>query len=169
MIDIARTPPVVRAALVALPSYALGCVVGAYYVVLLRRGVDVRATGSGNAGARNVLRSGDTAGAALTFAWDAAKAALAVWASARLTGNTQLAGVALLFVVAGHIWPAQLGFRGGRGVAPAIGGTIAMSMLGRSAPMIAAALLTWTIVALAHHPIFNRHRDALRRGASRGD
>lgn len=159
-----------RGLLVAALSYSVGCVVGAYYLVLLRTGVDVRTTGSGNAGARNAMRSGDTVGGALTFLWDVAKGGFVVWAAARMTTDATAPGIAFLFVVIGHIWPAQLGFRGGRGVAPAIGCTIALAIAARTAPALAAGAIAWALVAFAHQPGFDRHRNALRRATpTRGD
>ncbi len=107
--------------LAAGAAYLLGCLVGAYYVVRFRAGHDVRSTGSGNAGARNVLRSGDRASAALTLVWDVLKGAVAVWL-ARLIAPSDLAvGLAFMFAVIGHIWPAQLQFHGGKGAATALG------------------------------------------------
>jgi glycerol-3-phosphate acyltransferase PlsY len=47
-----------------------------------------------------------------------------VWLTLKLTGNYRLALLALLAVVAGHIWPAQLGFRGGKGVSTSLMGVL---------------------------------------------
>jgi glycerol-3-phosphate acyltransferase PlsY len=135
-------------------------VVGAYYIVRLRSGADIRASGSGNAGARNVMRSGDRTAAILTFVWDLAKGALAVALAAAIDRSDWSAGVAFLFIVLGHIWPAQLGFRGGKGVATAIGGTVMLAVVQRSWPSVAAAAAVWVIVFIAHRPAFERHRQA---------
>jgi glycerol-3-phosphate acyltransferase PlsY len=150
-----------RAGLVVLSSYGVGCIVGAYYIVRFRTGRDVRLSGSGNAGARNVFRSGDTVSAILTFLWDAAKGMLVVWVADRLLATDWAGGAAFLGVLAGHIWPAQLGFRGGKGVVTAIGCTLALALIGRSWPNILAATIAWTIVAIAHRPVFDRHRRSL--------
>lgn len=121
-----HNPSVLQTFLAAAAAYALGCLVGGYYVVRIRTGRDVRSTGSGNAGARNVLRSGDRVGAMLTLAWDILKGALAVW-MARWIAQTELAaGTAFIAAVAGHIWPAQLRFRGGKGAATALGCMLAV-------------------------------------------
>lgn len=146
--------------LAGLTAYALGCIVAAYYVVRLRSGKDVRESGSGNAGARNVYRGGDHAGAALTLAWDVAKGALAIVAARAIAPDDLTLAIAFVAVIVGHIWPAQLRFHGGKGVAPAIGGALLLL------PRLAGASLTlWTgmaagcaLVVMAHHPAF------LRRG-----
>jgi glycerol-3-phosphate acyltransferase PlsY len=111
----------VKVLLVALASYLIGCIVGAYYVVRLRTGADVRLSGSGNAGARNVLRSVDRASAAATLVWDVAKGSLAVLLAQQVLPQDWAGGVAFVFVVGGHVWPAQLSFIGGKGAATALG------------------------------------------------
>ena len=143
--------------LVIAGAYALGCIVGAYYIVRLRSGVDIRATGSGTAGARNVMRSGDRIAAVLSFSWDAAKGAVAAYLAQRGLPQPWAGGVALIFAVIGHVWPAQLGFRGGKGVATAIGGTLTLAAVGQSWPNFAAAVAAWTVVAIAHRPRRSRH------------
>jgi glycerol-3-phosphate acyltransferase PlsY len=108
-------------ALLVLASYLLGCFTAAYYLVRLRTGQDIRALGSGTVGARNAGRTLGRAGFIATFALDVAKGALAVGAALVLgvaPWAVMLAGIA---VVAGHIWPAQLGFHGGKGLATALG------------------------------------------------
>lgn len=115
-----------RILLAAAAAYALGCLVGAYYVVRLRAGHDVRATGSGNAGARNVLRSGDKMSAALTLLWDILKGVLAVWLARAITSGDAAVGIAFVAAVVGHVWPAQLRFHGGKGAATALGCMLAI-------------------------------------------
>src|SRR5438105_6969596 len=150
-----------RVLLILAGSYALGCIVGAYYMVRLRTGIDVRTTGSGNAGARNVFRSGDRASAIATFTWDFAKGALAVWGAHLLVPQEWAGGLALLCVIIGHIWPAQLGFRGGKGVATAIGGMLVFIPLFDASwlPFVFVAL-AGIIVTVAHQPAFARHRQS---------
>ena len=81
---------------------------------------DIRAIGSGNIGATNVLRTGNKTVAALTLLADALKGTVPVllmsWAYGPLAGV--LAGLAAFF---GHLFPVWLGFRGGKGVATSIG------------------------------------------------
>jgi acyl phosphate:glycerol-3-phosphate acyltransferase len=153
-----------QAILIIAGSYALGCIVGAYYIVRLRTGADVRTTGSGNAGARNVMRSGDRTSAVATFVWDLAKGSLAVWAAHVLAPQEWAAGLALLFVIVGHIWPVQLGFWGGKGVATLIGGMFVMLPLfvaGEVWPNIIFATIACALVVIAHQPAFERHRQML--------
>lgn len=145
--------------LAALAAYALGCLVGAYYVVRLRAGHDVRETGSGNAGARNVLRSGDRFSAVLTLLWDVAKGALAVWLARSIARADVAVSLAIVAVVAGHIWPAQLQFRGGKGVATTIGTALAVLPLvvsQRSWVLVAGVAVASAIVIVMHHPTMHR-------------
>ncbi len=102
-------------------AYALGCVSTGYYLVRLRSGADVRRMGSGNIGARNVGRVLGKKALAITLAGDTAKGAIPV-AAVRLLDMEPWAVVAVvLAVVAGHLWPAQLQFRGGKGLATMMG------------------------------------------------
>jgi glycerol-3-phosphate acyltransferase PlsY len=122
-------------------SYLLGCFLAAYYVTKWRRGVDIRASGSGNAGARNMARVYGPADALLTLVLDAAKGAIAVFAGLVLVGSEWAAALALLAAIIGHIWPIQLSFRGGKGVATGLGGMLALS------PLACLALIGVGIVA----------------------
>jgi glycerol-3-phosphate acyltransferase PlsY len=84
---------------------------------------DLRAIGSGNIGATNVLRTGRKDLAAATLVLDALKATAAVIAASLLFGApTELAGAAGAFF--GHLYPVWLRFRGGKGVATFLGGSI---------------------------------------------
>src|SRR4051794_37968242 len=108
------TIPVSHAFFIALGSYGLGCVSTGYYLVRMRSGCDVRERHSGNTGARNVGRVLGMGGFLVTLLGDIAKGACAVGLVWRFTGETRLAAVAMVAVVAGHVWPCQLGFRGGK-------------------------------------------------------
>jgi glycerol-3-phosphate acyltransferase PlsY len=81
---------------------------------------DLRAIGSGNIGATNVLRTGNKGAAAATLVLDAAKGAVAVFAARALAGEGA-AMVAALGAFLGHLFPVWLGFRGGKGVATGLG------------------------------------------------
>ena len=107
--------------LLVIASYVLGCFTAAYYLVRLRTGQDIRTMGSGTVGARNAGRTLGRAGFAATFAIDVAKGALAVGVAQALGVASWVAMLAAISVVAGHIWPAQLKFHGGKGLATALG------------------------------------------------
>jgi len=104
-----------------LGAYLLGCLATGYYLVRARTGRDIRDIGSGSTGARNVGRVLGKSGFGLTVLGDFSKGALAVWSAQAWTHNQQLAALTMLAVVAGHIWPATLRFRGGKGVATSLG------------------------------------------------
>lgn len=105
----------------ALGAYLLGCFNTGFYLVRLKQKIDIRSLGSGNAGARNVGRVLGWPGFVLTLIGDAGKGALAVWATRHFCAVDALLAIAVLAVVAGHIWPAQLKFHGGKGMATAMG------------------------------------------------
>mgnify|MGYP001329822180 CR=1 FL=1 len=102
-------------------AYVLGCLATGYYLVRSWTGKDVRDVDSGSVGARNVSRMLGKTGFFLTLLGDFGKGALAVWASRHFTGNDLIAGMAMLAVVSGHIWPVQLRFHGGKGAATSLG------------------------------------------------
>ena len=120
----------------AIVGYLLGSI--PFGLLLTRAGGlgDIRRIGSGNIGATNVLRTGNKTLAALTLLLDFAKGLAAV-----LIGGLWGPGAALVaagMVVLGHMFPVWLGFRGGKGVATALGVLIAL------APWVAlAAGLVW--------------------------
>jgi glycerol-3-phosphate acyltransferase PlsY len=109
---------------------------------------DPRTYGSGNPGATNVLRSGKKAAAVLTLLGDAAKGWLAVFLAIRFAPHDDqgLLTVALvaLAVFLGHVFPVFLKFKGGKGVATALGVLLALSVW-----MGLAVLATWLVVAVA--------------------
>jgi len=79
---------------------------------------------------------------AITFALDVLKGLAAVLVARWLVPGPWAAPSAWLLVVVGHIWPAQLGFKGGRGISPAVGGLLAISPL-LTALLVAPLLLGW--------------------------
>ena len=104
----------------------LGYVLGSIpFGLLLTRAAgvgDVRAIGSGNIGATNVLRTGRKGLAAATLVLDAAKGAAAVLAATWLwPDQPQFPGIAAIGAFLGHLYPVWLRFRGGKGVATLIG------------------------------------------------
>jgi acyl phosphate:glycerol-3-phosphate acyltransferase len=104
-----------------LAAYLLGCLTAGYYLVWFRTDDDVRLTGSGSAGATNVGRVLGRPGFVVTFLWDFTKGALAVGLASYGQASPVAVTLTLPAVVAGHIWPVQLGFRGGKGIAPCLG------------------------------------------------
>jgi len=104
-----------------LGAYALGCLSTGYYLVRSRTGRDIREFESGSSGARNVSRVLGKTGFAVTFLGDFLKGALAVWAVRHFSSSNSLAAIAMLCVVAGHIWPVTLHFQGGKGAATSLG------------------------------------------------
>ncbi|MGE5321340.1 MAG: glycerol-3-phosphate 1-O-acyltransferase PlsY [Actinomycetota bacterium] len=106
-------------------GYLLGSIPFGYLLVKLFRGEDVRSTGSGNIGATNVARTGSKRLAMATLALDALKGAVAVLAARALTpaGTSPLPfmSIAALAAVLGHLFPVWLKFKGGKGVATALG------------------------------------------------
>lgn len=128
-------------------AYLLGSV---SFAVLMSKAFgldDPRTYGSGNPGATNVLRSGKKAAAALTLLGDAAKGWVAVVLAQRFAPQDEnfmmLVAAVALAVFLGHVFPVFLRFKGGKGVATALGVLLALSgWLGL------ATLATWLAVAL---------------------
>lgn len=141
-----------RVALVVVASYLLGGLCAGYYLVRLTRGRDVRAAGSGSAGARNVGRVMGAWGFAMTLTLDSLKGFAAVVGAAWLGLSAWGVALALLAVVAGHIWPLQLAGRGGKGIATALGGLIAWLLAARFslAAGLAVGILLPAMVLYAH-------------------
>jgi glycerol-3-phosphate acyltransferase PlsY len=102
---------------------------------------DIRGIGSGNIGATNVLRTGRKGLAAVTLLLDGLKGAAAVLIVQAIAGY-ELALLAGLAAVLGHLFPVWLKFKGGKGVATGLGVLIAASW-----PVGAAACAVWVIVA----------------------
>jgi glycerol-3-phosphate acyltransferase PlsY len=125
-----------------LLGYLLGSLPFAILVSKAFGLADPRSFGSKNPGATNVLRSGNKAAAALTLLGDAAKGWLAM-TLARLLGADAF-GVAFAGIAAflGHIFPVFLGFRGGKGVATALG-----VLAGFSGWLALICMATWAVVA----------------------
>lgn len=119
-----RTTDWSEVSLTAFGGYLLGCFTTGYYLVRTLRDLDIRTEGSGSVGARNVARVLGPVGFLVTTLGDALKGVLAVWVARRFFHDDRLAQLALLAVVAGHVWPVQLRFRGGKGVATSLGALV---------------------------------------------
>ena len=128
--------------LTAVLAYLLGSVP---FGVLVTRAVglgDLRAIGSGNIGATNVLRTGNKGAALATLLLDGAKGAVAVLLARWLVAEdaAQVAGLAAFL---GHLYPVWLGFKGGKGVATFLGVLLALNWL-----VGGAVCLTWLVIAV---------------------
>jgi len=137
-----------RLSLILVTAYVLGSIPFGYLLVRIFRGEDVRKSGSGNIGATNVSRKSPTLGA-LTLFLDAAKGFFAVQLatySGFAPGDSRIprmmASAALLAVV-GHMFPVWLRFRGGKGVATALGGFLRLCPLA-----VGIALIIFVVVVL---------------------
>ena len=130
-------------ALAALAGYLLGSIPFGVLIAKARGLGDLRAVGSGNIGATNVLRTGDKKAAAATLLCDGLKGAAAVLLlSAWGPAASMLAGLGAFL---GHIFPVWLRFRGGKGVATFIGVVLALHLpggLGVCAAWLATARIT---------------------------
>jgi len=105
--------------LALLVGYLLGSIPFGFLLTRLAGKGDVRAIGSGNIGATNVLRTGSKGLAAATLLLDVLKGALAVWIARSLFPGGELFGAAGALI--GHLYPLWLKFRGGKGVATLLG------------------------------------------------
>jgi glycerol-3-phosphate acyltransferase PlsY len=105
-------------------AYLLGCLTTGYYLMRFSRRQDVREMGSGSVGAKNVGRFLGWSGFIVTVIGDVSKGAFAVWAAMHFTKDDRIVALALLGVVAGHVWPVQLRFHGGKGIATSLGGLL---------------------------------------------
>jgi glycerol-3-phosphate acyltransferase PlsY len=134
---------------IAAAAYLLGSIPTGYLLVRLFRHQDIRAAGSGNIGATNVLRSGGKGLGAATFLLDVLKGSAAVYFGGLLgiliAPNTPLRtmqAIAALCAVLGHMFPVWLGFRGGKGVATGFGVFLV------AAPLAALAAISVFVIIL---------------------
>jgi len=123
-------------------AYLIGSVPFAVFISRLYGLKDPRTYGSGNPGATNVLRSGRKSAALLTLLGDGAKGWLAVWLAQSTGLSSGVIAAVAVAVFIGHLYPIFLGFKGGKGVATALG-----VLLGLSGVLGLATILTWAAVA----------------------
>lgn len=140
MIPAIETAPALLV-LAAVLAYLLGSIPFGIVMARLFGLGDLRAVGSGNIGATNVLRTGNKPAAFLTLILDAGKGAIAVLIARAALGEdaAQLAGFAAFL---GHCFPVFLGFKGGKGVATFLGTLLALAW-----PIGLAACATWAVTA----------------------
>jgi glycerol-3-phosphate acyltransferase PlsY len=129
-------------ALAVVIAYFVGSVPFAL-LVSRRRGIDLRAVGSGNVGAANVLRTSGVGAAIVAMALDGLKGALAVLVAQRLTSGAATPVVAGLASIVGHIYPVWLRFRGGKGVATAAGAFAVLTPVAFGAAAVVLLLAVW--------------------------
>ena len=125
----------------AVLGYLLGSIPFGLVLTRLAGLGDIRQIGSGNIGATNVLRTGNKVLAGLTVALDLAKGVAAVLIGADWGGDAALAAGGA--VILGHMFPVWLGFRGGKGVATALGVLLAIAW-----PVAIAAAALWLATAI---------------------
>jgi acyl phosphate:glycerol-3-phosphate acyltransferase len=128
----------------ALVGYLLGSIPFGLVVTRIAGVGDIRRIGSGSIGATNVLRTGNKTLAALTLVFDVAKGIAAVgfgW-----LWGTEAAVAAAVAVSVGHMFPVWLGFRGGKGVATALGVLLVLAW-----PVALGSGLLWLATAVIFH------------------
>ncbi len=130
-----------------LPYLALGYLIGSLPFAVIVSKVfglaDPRSFGSGNPGATNVLRTGNKAAAALTLLGDAAKGWIAMFLAAKVGADGTAVAFTGLAAFLGHLFPVFLRFKGGKGVATAIG-----VLIGLDGWVALLTALTWLVTAV---------------------
>ncbi|MBM4377775.1 MAG: glycerol-3-phosphate 1-O-acyltransferase PlsY [Deltaproteobacteria bacterium] len=131
-------------AVAVLAGYLSGSVPYGLLLARWRRGVDVREVGSGNIGATNVARAAGWRLGALVLLLDALKAAVPAYAVLRLApGEAWLHAAVGMAAFCGHVFPAWLRFRGGKGVACAVGALVVLVPWAALAGVCAWGPLLW--------------------------
>ena len=129
--------------IVLIGAYLIGSLSSAIVLCKLAGLPDPRSQGSGNPGATNVLRFGGKKLAATVLIIDVFKGVLPVVIACLLGLNQTWLAATAFFAFLGHLYPVFFEFKGGKGVATALGGFLALSPL-----MAGVALLTWFAVFL---------------------
>lgn len=134
--------------LMLLPAFVIGYLFGSIPFGLILTKIagtgDIRAIGSGNIGATNVLRTGRKGLAAATLIGDMLKGTVAVTIAGLALGGSQAAMIAALGAFLGHLFPIWLKFKGGKGVATYIG-----VLLGLFWPAAVGFCIIWLATAFA--------------------
>jgi glycerol-3-phosphate acyltransferase PlsY len=134
--------------LIVAIAYLLGAIPFGFLLVRWTTGRDVRAMGSGNIGATNVLRTTGRTIAIVTLLLDIAKGVVAVWIADRWTqGSAGWMATAALAVMAGHAYPVFLKFKGGKAVATFIGAFLYLTPL----PLFAVLIVFVVTVAVSRY------------------
>lgn len=139
-----------------LGAYLIGCLNFGYYVVRFCGKGDVRRSGSGNAGATNAGRVLGKKWFVLISVLDGLKglivtlvASFILWPGHGQSDKTYLVITVLFFCILGHIFPFQLGFQGGRGMATLIGGLVGLNCL-LLAAFVATQVVVWAMTRRAN-------------------
>ncbi len=131
--------------LIPIAAYLLGSIPFGILLAKLFGGGAVRKAGSGNIGATNVARVAGPLAGILTLIFDTAKGAAAVWFAGRVTNeNATWMMIAGFVVLLGHCFPVWLKFKGGKGVATALGVFLALC------PLAAISALLLFILCVAY-------------------
>ena len=131
----------------AILGYLSGSLTPSIWITHLLKGVDVRDSGSGHATTTNTIRQAGFGPGVLVFVVDVAKGFIPTWLALRYAPATWIIPVTAGLAVVGHCWPLFAGFRGGKGLATAGGGLLAVQPLGF---LIGLGVLI-TLVLLIHH------------------
>ncbi|MBD3639943.1 MAG: glycerol-3-phosphate 1-O-acyltransferase PlsY [Marinobacter sp.] len=145
------TSPAVATVALCTFAYLFGSVLFALPVCRLWKLPDPRALGSGNPGATNVYRNGGWAPALVTLALDAFKGWLPVWIAHIAGLSVMVQAMVALCAVTGHMIPLFYRFKGGKGVATALGAGLALAPVTTliMAAIWAGVMWRWRISALA--------------------
>jgi glycerol-3-phosphate acyltransferase PlsY len=134
-------------AFVVLLAYLLGSIPFGYLIVKLTRGGDVRETGSGGTGATNVTRRAGKWAGLQTLLLDALKGAAAAFVARLILGDDSgvnwWVAAASVAVVAGHVFPVWLKFRGGKGVATGLGVFVVLAPLAVLCALFVFVVIVW--------------------------
>jgi glycerol-3-phosphate acyltransferase PlsY len=129
-------------------AYLIGAIPFGFLLVKWTTGADIRASGSGNIGATNVLRTTGWKTGAATLLLDIAKGYFAVWLAGRMSGDSAAwMSAAALAVMAGHAYPIFLGGKGGKAVASFVGAYLCLTPL----PLAATLVVFAVMVAATRH------------------
>ena len=129
-------------------AYLLGSIPFGLIIARFAGVGDLRAIGSGNIGATNVMRTGHKWLGLLTLVLDAAKGAAAVWYTGYQLYPYDFTAVAGLLAILGHVFPVWLRFKGGKGVATTFGVLLALNwMLGLATCVMWLAVFFFTRIS----------------------
>jgi len=153
---------IIVALILILAAYLLGSIPFGYLIVKERTGVDVRSVGSGNIGATNVLRVAGKLPAVGVLLMDMAKGLLPVLFGRIIGAPPEVVAAVAFAAVLGHVFPILLGFRGGKGVATAVGAFLALAPIATATSIaVFVVVVVWkryvslgSVVAVASFPLW---------------